>query len=82
MSYDHTTYDLCNLIVYKVPMLRVPYHYANLVRLWSKKKQIMQYVQWVAGGAGVDGGSLRHHAVDGDVRGGDRRRLLTPVQDM
>ena len=29
----------CNLIVYQVPMLRVPYHYANLVRLWSEKNE-------------------------------------------
>ena len=24
----------CKLIVYQVPNLQVPYHYANLVRLW------------------------------------------------
>ena len=36
----------------------------------------------MVGGAGVDGGSLRHLAVEGDVRSGAHRRLPTPIQDM
>jgi hypothetical protein len=32
----YTTSSLCRLVVYQVPNLQVPYHYANLVRLWLR----------------------------------------------